>query len=81
MWLDYAGIGPDELATIEAPAMVLAGDRDELIPLDLTLSLYRALPDAELAICPQANHDEPTPERASVLASLIRDFARRYNQA
>jgi pimeloyl-ACP methyl ester carboxylesterase len=77
MWLDYAGLGPDDLRAIQVPTLVLAGDRDELVPLDLTVSLYRALPDADLAICPHADHAGPTPERASVFASLIRDFARR----
>jgi pimeloyl-ACP methyl ester carboxylesterase len=58
---------------------VLAGDRDELIPLELSVSLYRALPHAELTICPQADHGAPmTPERAAVFAGLIRDFARRH---
>ena len=78
MWLDYQGLGPDELQTIEAPVLVLAGDRDELIPLDLSVSLFRELPNAELAICPRLSHDGPTPGRAPVLASLIRDFARRH---
>ena len=57
---------------------MLAGDRDELIPLDLMVSLYRALPNAELAVCPQADHFGPgTPERAGVFAGMIRDFAGR----
>jgi pimeloyl-ACP methyl ester carboxylesterase len=77
MWLDYEGLGSDELRTIQTPVLVLAGDRDELIPLDLSVSLYRALPTAELAICPSLSHDGPTPERAPIFASLIRDFARR----
>jgi pimeloyl-ACP methyl ester carboxylesterase len=81
MWLDYKGLGPDKLRAIEAPVLVLAGDRDELIPLDHSVSLYRALPIAELAICPSLSHDGPTPERAPVFASLIRDFARRHAQA
>jgi pimeloyl-ACP methyl ester carboxylesterase len=81
MWLDYKGLGPGKLRAIEAPVLVLAGDRDELIPLDLSVSLYRVLPTAELAICPSLSHDGPTPERAPVFASLIRDFARRHAQA
>jgi len=80
MWLDYKGLGPDELRAIQTPVLLLAGDRDELTPLDLSLSLYRALPNAELAICPSLSHDGPTPERAPVLASLIRDFAGRHAQ-
>ena len=78
MWLDYEGLRPDELPAIQAPVLVLAGDRDELIPFDLSAALYRALPNAELAICPRLSHDGPTPERAAVFASLIRDFARRH---
>jgi pimeloyl-ACP methyl ester carboxylesterase len=78
MWLDYKGLGPDELQAIQTPVLVLAGDRDELIPLNLSVSLYRTLPNAELAICPSLGHDGPTRERAAVLASLIRDFARRH---
>jgi pimeloyl-ACP methyl ester carboxylesterase len=80
MWLDYQGLRADELRAIRTPVLVLAGDRDELVPLDLAVSLYRTLPSAELAVCPSLSHDGPTPERASVLASLIRDFAGRHAQ-
>jgi pimeloyl-ACP methyl ester carboxylesterase len=78
MWLDYTGLGPNELPAIEAPVLVLAGDRDEFIPLDLSVSLYRALPNSELAVCPSLSHDGPTPERGQIFANLIRDFARRH---
>jgi pimeloyl-ACP methyl ester carboxylesterase len=78
MWLDYEGLGPEQLRAVRTPALVLAGDRDELVPLDLSIALYRALRGAELAICPSLSHDGPTPERAPVVASLIRDFAGRY---
>jgi pimeloyl-ACP methyl ester carboxylesterase len=81
MWLDYEGLGTDELEAIQTPVLVLAGDRDELISLDLSVSLYRALPEAELAICPSLTHDGPTPDRGPVLASLIGDFARRHTHA
>jgi pimeloyl-ACP methyl ester carboxylesterase len=81
MWLGYAGLMPNDVGAIEEPVLVLAGDRDELVPLDLTLSLYRALPDAELAVCPQADHAGPTPERALAFAALIGDFARRHTQS
>ena len=82
MWLDYAGLTPDDLQEIVDPALVLVGDRDELTTPDLMVSLYRALPNAELAICPQADHYGPgTPERAGVFAGIIRDFAGRHTQA
>jgi pimeloyl-ACP methyl ester carboxylesterase len=80
MWLDYEGLGADAVQAIQTPVLVVAGDRDELIPLELAVSLYRALPHAELAVCPWLSHDGPTPERAAVLASLIQDFARRHTE-
>jgi pimeloyl-ACP methyl ester carboxylesterase len=81
MWLDYEGLGPDEIGRIQLPSLVLVGDRDELISLELALSVYRTLPDAELGICPGTDHVGPTPERAAVFASLIGDFALRHTQA
>jgi pimeloyl-ACP methyl ester carboxylesterase len=77
MWLDYEGLAPDDVEAIRTPVLVLAGDRDEFIPLELSVALYRALPDAEFAVCPRLSHDGLTPERAPALAALIRDFARR----
>jgi pimeloyl-ACP methyl ester carboxylesterase len=68
MWLEYEGLTHDDLRRIQAPTLVFAGDRDELYPLDLMLALYRALPNAELAVCPHAEHITPvTPEGGRVL--------------
>jgi pimeloyl-ACP methyl ester carboxylesterase len=78
MWLDYAGLRPEEVRLIQVPTLVLGGDRDEFVSLDLALSLYLALPNAELAICPDTEHAGPTPERAAVFASLIHDFVLRH---
>jgi pimeloyl-ACP methyl ester carboxylesterase len=81
MWLGYPGLSPEAVEAIDVPVLVLAGDRDELIPLDLSAALYRALPNAELAVCPALGHDGPSPERAAALAGLIRDFAQRHAHA
>jgi hypothetical protein len=46
------------------------------------VSLYQALPSAELAVCLQADHSGPsTPERAGMFAGIIRDYAGRHTQA
>jgi pimeloyl-ACP methyl ester carboxylesterase len=82
MWLDYDGLTSDDLNRIQAPALVFVGDRDEALSLDLAVSLYRALPNAELAVCPHANHRAPiTRERIAIFAGMIRDFAGRHGQA
>jgi hypothetical protein len=36
-WLDYAGLGPETVRAIDAPALVLASGRDELVPLAFIL--------------------------------------------
>jgi pimeloyl-ACP methyl ester carboxylesterase len=78
MWLDYPGISPDELQRLATLTLVLIGDRDHTFPIELMVQLFRTLPNAELAVCPQANHIGPLlPERAEVFASVIRDFVNR----
>jgi pimeloyl-ACP methyl ester carboxylesterase len=83
MWLEYEGLTDEQIRGIQAPALVFAGDRDEEFGrLDLAVSLYRALPNGELGICPCADHFAPiTPERAGMFAAMIRDFAQRHSQA
>lgn len=49
----------DVLHRIHLPALLIAGDRDPMIPLEHTLRFYHALPDARLAILPAAGHHLP----------------------
>jgi pimeloyl-ACP methyl ester carboxylesterase len=82
MWLEYEGLTRDDLRRIQAPTLIFAGDRDELYPVDLLLALYRALPNAELAVCPHAEHATPvTPERAHEFAAAIREFSERHRSS
>ncbi|MDX6645514.1 MAG: hypothetical protein QOK40_1241 [Miltoncostaeaceae bacterium] len=79
MWLDYPGLTPDAVRAIDAPVLVFTGDRDDWFPLDLMVALYRALPNAELAVCPMADHFAPVgPERGGLFARAIADFASRH---
>lgn len=78
MWLDYEGLTDDDLSRIHVPTLVFAGDRDAQITLDLSVSLYEVLPNAELAVCPDADHAAPIRARADVFAAAIRDFAVRH---
>lgn len=61
--------------------LIFTGDSDEMFPLDLMVSLYRQLPNAELAVSPHADHFTPiAPEGAPSFAHMIRDFAERQSQ-
>ncbi len=79
MWLDYEGLTDDDVRKIQAPTLVFTGDRDAQVPLDLAVSLYKVLPNAELAVCPDTDHFAPMrPERAGMFAAMIRDFVSRH---
>jgi pimeloyl-ACP methyl ester carboxylesterase len=47
---------PADLAGYPGPALVMAGDGDEEIPLEHTLALRAGLPDAQLAVVPGTGH-------------------------
>ncbi len=45
-----------DLATIAAPTLIIAGDRDPVVPLEDALAMYRTLPQAALWVLPNATH-------------------------
>lgn len=70
-----AGFGAADLAVIRAPALVVGGDRDPLIPLDQTFLLYRSLPNAQLAILPGVGH--AAPRKPHLFNAIALDFLNR----
>jgi pimeloyl-ACP methyl ester carboxylesterase len=77
MWLSYAGLTAEQLAKITPPTLVLVGDRDEHIPAEEAVRLYRQLPDAELAIMPGCDHMRPLFDAASFARAML-DFLQRH---
>ncbi len=49
------GLTPAELSAARGPVLLIAAD-DDIVTLEHTVALYRALADAQLAIIPQASH-------------------------
>jgi pimeloyl-ACP methyl ester carboxylesterase len=52
----WPGYAFDDLARIEAPTLILCGDRDEFCSIDEAAIAYRALREGELAIVPNTGH-------------------------
>jgi pimeloyl-ACP methyl ester carboxylesterase len=61
-----------DLARIGAPTLVLVGD-DDLISLEHTIALFRAIPRSELAVVPGTSHAVVV-EKPEVLNRLVLDF-------
>lgn len=72
MWREEPELTTDDLASIETPVLVMAGDAD-LIPLSHTVSMFEGLANAQLAIVPGASH-AVFMEKPDLVNRLIEDF-------
>jgi pimeloyl-ACP methyl ester carboxylesterase len=64
---------PEELAAIAAPTLVIWGDRDQFLSVEQAVAVYRALPNAQLAVIPNADHFVTRTHRAQ-FGQLMADF-------
>jgi pimeloyl-ACP methyl ester carboxylesterase len=53
--IEWKGFSPDELKAIKAPVLIAGGDHD-LIPVERYAEWSRMIPNAQLAIIPDASH-------------------------
>jgi pimeloyl-ACP methyl ester carboxylesterase len=51
----WKGLSPEELKSIKAPVLIACGDHD-LIPVERCAELSRVIPNAQLAVIPDASH-------------------------
>ena len=73
--LDYAEA---DFRRIAVPTLVVVGDRDEAIPVEGAVGLYRLIPGAELAVVPGADHFLPQ-ARARLYEEVVLDFLLRQD--
>jgi pimeloyl-ACP methyl ester carboxylesterase len=66
---------PRELHRIEAPTLVVAGDRDPFVPVDHAWGLKRLLPNGRLLIVPDCGH-EVTAKRPGIVNEALEGFYR-----
>lgn len=77
LWLTVPTYGDDDLARIQAPTLVLTGDRDGASATQAP-GLFRALPRGELAVIPGADH--AAVERP-LFRQIVLDFLARHGTA
>ena len=70
IWKAEPDIALSDIATIQCPVLVLAGD-DDVIKHDHTISLYEALPLGQLAIVPGASHGVVKEKPALMMANIM----------
>lgn len=72
MWAREVKIPDEKLAMIDAPVLLIRGDRD-MIKLDHTISIYKMLRHGQLCIYPNAGHEMPD-EKSQALCSIAVEF-------
>jgi len=66
---------PRELRAIDAPVLVVVGDRDPFVPVDHAWELARQVRDGRLLVLPGVDHDALV-ERPTLLHAALADFYR-----
>jgi pimeloyl-ACP methyl ester carboxylesterase len=79
MMLKEPNILPALLGKITAPTLVLAGDHD-LIRLEHILTIYRSLPNAQLAIFPNSTHMIPYDDPQMFNSTVERFLSTPFNK-
>ena len=68
-------LGPRELHQMDAPTMVVVGDRDPFVPVDHAWGLSRQIPDGRLFVAPDCGH-EVTVKRPGLFNEALSGFYR-----
>ena len=80
MWKSGPEITVADLARVSPPVLIISGDRD-LVTLEHTLAMFHALPAAQLAIIPAANHHVPQSRPDAIAAIIVRFLDRSLEEA
>lgn len=75
LWWTPPVYSADDLRKIASPTLILVGDRDEGIEFGQTLEMYQQIPDAELAVMPNADHGSTI---SDLSMPIVLDFLMRH---
>lgn len=81
MWLTPLDYRPADWQAVTVPTLVVLGDRDQLIPVEQAVEMYRLLPHGELAVVPGADHLFPFVQVEYFAHIILAFLARHRGQA
>ena len=76
MWWTPLNYTVEDFQKITEPTLILMGDRDGIIELEQAVEMYRLIPNAELAILPNATHFSAV---AELTMNIVLDFLLRHS--
>jgi pimeloyl-ACP methyl ester carboxylesterase len=77
MWWTPLNYTADDFQKIKSPTLILVGDRDQMVPLEEAVEMYRLIPGAELTVAPHSDHSLPR-TRAELFSTIVFDFLLRH---
>lgn len=63
----------DDLKRITVPTLIIWGDRDQFLPVEDAVALYRLVPSAQLAVVPNADHFVSR-TKVELFSELVKEF-------
>lgn len=80
MWNATLNYEKSDFAKVTAPTLVLLGDRDDFVSVEDGAAMYRNLPNAEMAVIPNANHPGLIFDEAKIalVLPIMLSFLRRH---
>ena len=76
MWFTPLNYTDEDFSKISAATLIMIGDRDQFIPVEHAVEMYRLIPNAELAVVPNGDHALPR-TKVDVFADTVMDFLKR----
>jgi pimeloyl-ACP methyl ester carboxylesterase len=73
MWKTEPKLTVEQLATIAVPSLIISADRD-MITLEHTLEMFRAIPNSQLYVVPRANHMSVIGKHVAPVSRAVLEF-------
>ncbi|HKO69955.1 MAG TPA: alpha/beta hydrolase [Bradyrhizobium sp.] len=73
---DDMNFKPADLAKINAPTLIIHGDRDQFFPVSIPVAMYQSIPHAELWIVPGGSHSPTAGAEESTFVREVENFLR-----
>ena len=76
MWFTPLNYTDEDFRKISANILIVIGDSDQLIPVEHAVEMYRLIPNAELAVVPNADHSLPR-TKIDMFSDTVMEFLNR----
>lgn len=76
MWYDPFQYNDEDLSKVKTPIFFIIGAKDQFIPVETMVEMYRLVPNADLAVVPYVDHNFPR-SHVSEFSDLVRGFLNR----